>query len=145
MDWLEYQNWVMGKLRKDLTPLELMQNMALGVAGEAGEACTLALSLADSIKTTALKLAAAAGNCADQVKKHAFHGKVLDTDKLTNETGDVLFYAAALAGLLGVQLTDVVQANIFKLDARYPEGFDPTRAHAAGETPAEEIEAAKAA
>lgn len=119
MDWNEYQKWTQRKVR-DLTREELLTNMALGIAGEAGE-------------------------CADLVKKHVFHGKPLDVTKLTKEIGDTIFYAAALAAAAGVQLTDVVQANVLKLEMRYPDGFDPARAHAAGEVPVEEAEAAKAA
>jgi NTP pyrophosphatase (non-canonical NTP hydrolase) len=71
----------------------------------------------------ALGLAGEAGEVADLVKKGILHQHGLDRDGLKKELGDVLWYAAALCTRLGVDLSEVMQANIDKLLARYPEGF----------------------
>lgn len=73
-------------------------NYALGVSGEAGEV-------------------------ADQVKKEVFHGHEMDLDAIKKELGDVLHYVAGIATLYGLELEEVAQANIDKLQKRYPYGF----------------------
>lgn len=72
-------------------------------------------------------LAGEAGEAVDLIKKHLFHGHPLDRDKLTKELGDVLWYAAVLAEMNGVQLSAVAAANVVKLRKRYPDGFDAAR------------------
>lgn len=67
-----------------------------------------------------------AGEVAEMVKKHVFHGHVFDAtsvEKLVKELGDVLWYITYLAHHNGAQLSTVMNANISKLTARYPEGF----------------------
>lgn len=68
-----------------------------------------------------------AGECIDIVKKHLFQGHDLDREKLIDELGDVLWYAASLAEGIGTTLDDVMQHNVDKLTRRYPEGFDAER------------------
>lgn len=70
-----------------------------------------------------LGLAGEAGECADIVKKHLFQGHELDKEKLLDEIGDVLWYCAYSADTLGLRLEDIMEHNINKLRARYPEGF----------------------
>lgn len=101
----QYQKMVTRTMR-DLTPLKeamtaqqlALLNYGLGAAGEAGEA-------------------------ADHIKKHVFHGHALDVERLRKEIGDVLWYAAALCETLGVGLGDVMAENDRKLRERYPDGF----------------------
>ena len=80
------------------TPADQLSNMALGLAGEAGET-------------------------ADMLKKHLFHGKPLNHDDVVKELGDVLWYVAGMATAIGISLDDVAQRNVDKLLARYPDGF----------------------
>jgi NTP pyrophosphatase (non-canonical NTP hydrolase) len=71
----------------------------------------------------ALGLAGEAGEVADTIKKAVFHRHALDRDHLIKELGDVLWYVAALCTKLDVNMADVMQANIDKLKARYPDGY----------------------
>lgn len=71
----------------------------------------------------ALGLAGESGECADHVKKHLFHGHPLDKEKLKKEIGDVMWYIAILSKEIGFPLSAVVEANVAKLRARYPDGF----------------------
>lgn len=77
----------------------------------------------NQLATFALGVAGEAGEVADLVKKHIGHGHPLDVEKLKLELGDVLWYVAGLATLLGVTLSEVASANIAKLEKRYPNGF----------------------
>jgi NTP pyrophosphatase (non-canonical NTP hydrolase) len=71
----------------------------------------------------ALGLAGEAGEVADIIKKSVFHRHDLNREALIKELGDVLWYVAALCSKLGVSLDEVMQLNIAKLKARYPDGY----------------------
>ena len=97
------------------------------------EYCELAMRMAprverlsDAYVVGALGAADEAGEVAGLIKKHVFHGHPLDTVKLLKEIGDVLWYLNLLAALCGQDLGDVMEMNIAKLSARYPEGFFST-------------------
>jgi len=75
------------------------------------------------LNLSAMGLAGEAGEFVDLVKKHLFHGHPLDVGKAKKELGDVLWYVAFAASALGFDLSDVAEANIAKLKARYPDGF----------------------
>ncbi len=81
------------------------------------------LTLRERMLGFACGLAGEAGEVADLVKKWAIHGHELDAVKLTKELGDVLWYMYALAAEQGIILQAVAEANIDKLQKRYPEGF----------------------
>lgn len=91
----EYQDEAMRTHVED--PIRLPA-YSLGLAGEAGEVC-------------------------DLIKKHLGHGHELDKEKVKLELGDVLWYVAGLAHVLGFSLSEVAAANILKLKRRYPNGF----------------------
>lgn len=82
------------------TPDDLLFEGVMGLCGEAGEAI-------------------------DIVKKWKFQGHPLDAEHLISELGDVAWYLAVACAGVGVNLETVLQKNIDKLKARYPEGFDP--------------------
>ena len=74
-----------------------------------------------------LGLAGESGECADIIKKHVHHGHELDKEHLKKELGDVCWYIALGCELIGCSMDDVMQMNIDKLKARYPNGFDAHR------------------
>lgn len=75
----------------------------------------------------ALGLGGEAGECLDIVKKALFQGHELDREHLIEELGDVAWYLAFFCDVLHLTLEEVLQANIDKLKARYPDGFDKAR------------------
>lgn len=84
---------------KILTPMGHLLNGSLGLCGESGE-------------------------FADLVKKHCYQGHDLDREHLAKELGDVLWYVVECANALNYDLADIMNMNIEKLKARYPQGFD---------------------
>lgn len=94
----EYQQRSKRTLNSDLITEDQLANYCLGVAGEAGEV-------------------------ADIIKKAIYHGHILSPEKITEELGDVLFYVAAIASTLYINLDDIAEKNIEKLRRRYPDGF----------------------
>lgn len=102
MDANEYQRLALRTEAPGREPRERLLNAALGLCGEAGE-------------------------FADTLKKHLFHGHALDEAELRKELGDVLWYAALACDALGLQLDDVMAANVEKLRRRYPDGFSSER------------------
>ena len=61
------------------------------------------------------------------IKKWVFHEKELDMEHAKKEMGDVLWYVAMMCESFGWNMEDVMQTNIDKLKARYPEGFSADR------------------
>lgn len=53
----------------------------------------------------------------------------LDIDHAKKEAGDICWYLAMLCESFGWSLDEIMQMNVDKLKARYPEGFDIERAN----------------
>ena len=98
----EYQSLAMRTLNSELSKKDILINGVMGLCGESGEAI-------------------------DIVKKHLAQGHELDREKLIKELGDVAWYLAETAYALDVPLEEVLQRNIDKLRARYPQGFEASR------------------
>lgn len=98
----EYQQLAMTTLNPSLSKKDVLTNGVMGLCGEAGEVI-------------------------DIVKKHLHQGHELDQEKIVKELGDVAWYLAEIAYALDTPLEEVLQANIDKLKARYPEGFSTDR------------------
>ena len=81
---------------------ELLTNGVMGLVGESGE-------------------------CVDLVKKHLFQKHTLDREHLAKELGDVAWYLAVTAHAIDFPLERVLQMNVDKLRARYPDGFSEDR------------------
>ena len=95
----EYQRLAMTTLNPDLSKKDILINGVMGLCGESGEAI-------------------------DIVKKHLHQGHPLDREKLIKELGDIAWYLAETAYALDISLDKVLENNIDKLKARYPDGFD---------------------
>ena len=74
-----------------------------------------------------LGLVGESGECVDMMKKHLFQGHPLDAVHMAKELGDVAWYLAVTAHAIGYDLETVLQMNVDKLRARYPDGFDPEK------------------
>ena len=98
----EYQKLAMTTLNPALSKKDVLINGVMGLCGESGEAI-------------------------DIVKKHLHQGHALDKEKLVKELGDIAWYLAETAYALDIPLDDVLEGNIAKLKARYPEGFATER------------------
>lgn len=70
-------------------------------------------------------LAGEVGEVSEKVKKHYRDGAALDRAAVTKELGDVLWYLAAIANVLGIKLSEVAAANIEKLESRSARGKLP--------------------
>ena len=66
-----------------------------------------------------------AGEVADAFKKARFQGH--EDPDVEEELGDVLWYVAMIAKLIGSDLETVMFRNIEKLRERYPDGFEVER------------------
>lgn len=75
--------------------------------------------------TSAIGLTAEGGEYAEIAKKIAFQGKPYDEASRTHmikELGDVMWYVVQGCVSLGTNLDEVLNTNIEKLAARYPDG-----------------------
>ena len=94
MTGVEYQRLAQ-RTSNTKTTNSKIDNALLGLAGEVGELC-------------------------DHAKKYLFQGHSFDRKHMIREAGDVAWYLAELAAGLGCTLDDIFQANIDKLEKRYP-------------------------
>ena len=81
------------------------------------------------IVNAALGLSGEVGELNDMIKKWIFHNTQLDKEHVKKEIGDVMWYVAMMCESFGFSLDDVMQTNVDKLIARYPDGFDTYRAN----------------
>lgn len=104
-----YDGYAMNRLSSDVMSATFYETAALlnGVLGLTGEA----------------------GEVSDLIKKGIFHEKGIDKEHLEKELGDVMWYIALICHTCSFNLDEIMQMNIDKLKARYPEGFDTTRAN----------------
>ena len=84
---------------------------------------------AGGILNACLGLSGEVGEFNDMIKKWIFHEKELDVDHLEKECGDILWYIALMCNSFGWNMDEIMQMNIDKLQARYPNGFDINRAN----------------
>lgn len=98
----DYQKEAMTLLNPALTEKDVLMNALMGLCGESGEAI-------------------------DLMKKHLYQGHDLDKEKLVKELGDIAWYLAEAATGLSIDLSEVLQRNLDKLHARYPQGFSTER------------------
>lgn len=98
----EYQELALRTLNPELSQKDVLINGVMGLCGESGEAI-------------------------DIVKKHLAQGHPLDNEALSKELGDIAWYLAETAYAIGFPLEDILQMNIDKLRACYPEGFSADR------------------
>ena len=108
MDVDKYQELAMNTLNPEIDKKELILNASMGLCGESGEVI-------------------------DLIKKHLFQGHSLDDEKLIKELGDVAWYLAEAATALNVNLSEILEKNIKKLENRFPDGFNSNRSINRGE------------
>lgn len=83
--------------------------------------------LTDDLSDYILGLAGEAGELANTAKKMLYHGHDWNYQKLLEECGDVMWYVAAVATVLGANLEDIASQNVEKLKKRYPQGYSNKR------------------
>ena len=69
------------------------------------------------------------GELNDMIKKWIFHKSDMDITHAKKELGDIMWYIACMAESFGWSLDEIMQMNIDKLKARFPDGFDIYRAN----------------
>ena len=76
-----------------------------------------------------LGLSGEVGEFNDMIKKWVFHEKNLDMEHAKKEAGDILWYVVMLCESFGWNMDEIMQMNVDKLKASYPDGFDVERAN----------------
>lgn len=94
----EYQTLAARTIRKDLGPAAQEMHALHGMVGEIGE--------------------------LHSIYQKMYQGHGLDEEHLKKELGDLLWFVAEYCTAQNWTLEDVMQLNIDKLRARYPDGFE---------------------
>ena len=94
----EYQKLAARTINLDLSKMDMERHAVFGMGSEVGELLGL--------------------------YQKTFQGHSIDYDHAMLELGDVLWFLAEYCTVRGWSLEDVAAANIEKLKARYPDGFD---------------------
>ena len=82
-----------------------------------------ALETKDQLNNYVFGLVGEVGEVVDLLKKFFYHGHEVDSNRLKSELGDILWYVSAVASLFNLDLQEIAQGNIEKLEKRYPNGF----------------------
>ena len=98
MEIQEFQKLSVRTLNNSLSEKEQLADMVIGASCEFSEA-------------------------GDSLKKYLFQGHELDKKHIEEELGDTMFYICNLATLLDINMEDVLEKNIEKLNKRYKNGF----------------------
>jgi DNA-binding CsgD family transcriptional regulator/NTP pyrophosphatase (non-canonical NTP hydrolase) len=80
---------------------EIICNMCLGLSGEVGE-------------------------LLNYLKKGIFHGHEMKKEDIKEELGDILWYFSVIATAFKLDLNEIMEHNVEKLQKRYPNGFSQT-------------------
>ena len=82
------------------------------------------------VLTSAIGMLAESGEFTEVLKKMIFQGKPLNDEQrfhMKRELGDILWYWIQGCMALGYTPDEVMDENIKKLEARYPNGFEVAR------------------
>ena len=107
MDYKDYQN------QSKRTCPKLKDNLREGLSDE--------LHMAIGISTES-------GELLDAYKKHFAYGKDLDVVNVGEEIADIMWYISNLCRIKNIDIEEIMQRNIEKLKARYPEKFTQEKA-----------------
>lgn len=115
----DYQKWAVDGARfcgSGTGAPEAIVYCALGLAGEAGEAADLVKKAMRGDHTGGYSGVAPVGALRVEGAPRA---------ALVAEMGDVLYYLARLAAEVGVTMTEVIEANVVKVELRKSDGKKP--------------------
>ncbi len=89
---------------------------------------TVAPDSLSGVVHAALGMGGESGEVLDHVKKVAYNSRELDVNHLVAEVGDCMWYINLMLANLEVSWSTVLEKNIAKLEARYPDlRYDPNR------------------
>lgn len=94
----EYKKFVSARRNNNVTVSLEVINYTMGLVGESAEVSEI-------------------------IKKWYFHRHNKNFEELKEELGDTFFYFMALLEMFGLELEDIINANMEKLSKRYPDGF----------------------
>lgn len=97
----KYQEMAARTINKDLYDEDVIFHALFGMAGELGELHSL--------------------------HQKVYQGHEFDEDHAKKELGDLLWFVAEYCTAMNWDLGDVMNLNISKLMARYPDGFEAER------------------
>lgn len=95
---MRYQELAARTINKELTPTQMEYHALHGMVGEIGEIHSLYQKM--------------------------YQGHELDVEHLKKELGDLLWFIAEYCTSRGWELEEIMLMNIYKLKARFPQGFE---------------------
>ncbi len=78
-------------------------------------------TMMDHVFHASLGIGGEAGEVLDHVKKVRFNDRRFDLDHVVEELGDIMWYINLMIQGLGLTWSTVLEKNIAKLEARYPD------------------------
>lgn len=115
----EIENYVQEAIRTDLSPEQYQE------AGKRIAAIVRLEHAGHGIVTEGAEL-------MDAFKRHIYYGKPLDEINIKEELGDLFWYFGVLIDelyrLFGIEVSEILEANIAKLRQRFLDKFDETQA-----------------
>jgi NTP pyrophosphatase (non-canonical NTP hydrolase) len=88
--------------------------------------------LGDSLKNQlhmVIGISTESGELLDQYKKALAYGRELDLVNIEEELGDIMWYLANMCNILSIDFEKILEQNISKLHARFPNKFTEENAN----------------
>lgn len=79
----------------------------------------------EKLALAGLGLSGEAGECSEPIKKWFYSGKPISRSHMVKELGDLLHYWVRVARELRIPISEIMRANIRKLEDRLPDGYAP--------------------
>ncbi len=109
---VDNKSYLLATQRTDLSNAEYNDKASLGVDGDVLQMLHAALGMAGEV-----------GEVIELVKKQLMYDKAFTKDAMVKELGDVLWYMSVMLRNIDSNFDEVMQTNIDKLKARYPDKF----------------------
>lgn len=85
-------------------------------------------NMTERLEHSAIGCCTETGELMDLIKRQLFYNKALDKKEAAKELGDILWYVAIGCDALGFTMEEIMEANIAKLRARYPDKYTDEQA-----------------
>jgi NTP pyrophosphatase (non-canonical NTP hydrolase) len=115
------------ELKKELGDVLWYTSQIARIAGLSLEELKIKTNVHISFRSRVMQLNSKAGEIADLIKKHVFHGHSIEKEVIKEVLSELLSWVVSIGKFAELEILDIATTNIEKLMVRYPSGFSKER------------------